>query len=407
MTDFAMHRRAQDAILHGYLTNSKRPETFVKGAMPTHVKRGQGCWLWDLENRRYLDFICGLGTNLLGYAQTQVNGAIQEQMALGATHSLATPLEVEVAEQLKACFPFTGAWRFLKSGSDACSAAVKIARAATGRLRVASVGYHGHDDPFVSLTPPALGVPKKDGLEIELFDERTMNVGSDLAAVIVEPVVTDASDERRRWLQRLREECTRQGVLLIFDEVITGFRWPKFGVSTAWGITPDIICLGKAIANGMPLAAVGVTPQVKLKTPPETFISSTYAGETLSLASAKKTLELLLSKKFDIDWLWKRGQEFLDWFNSLYPEKIWIAGYPTRGAFTGDPLVKALFMQEASKAGMLFGPSPFLSFPAAEELPNVKGAIRAIVDKIARGEVQLEGEMPAAPFAAKVREGAK
>lgn len=325
-------------------------------------------------------------------------------MAHGASHSLATPLEVEVAELLKGCFPFADVWRFVKSGSDACSAAVKIARAATGRKRVASVGYHGHDDTFVSLTPPALGAPASSGLEVELFDERSMNVGSDLAAVIIEPVITDWSDDRRKWLHRLREECTRQGVLLISDEVITGFRWPKLGVSNAWGVTPDIICLGKALANGMPLAAVGVTSKVKLKTPPEVFISSTYAGETLSLAAARKTLELLMSKKFDVDLLWKKGQAFLDWFNALYPEKIGIAGYPTRGAFTGDPLTIALFQQEACLAGMLFGPSWFLSFPAAEEIENCKGAIRAIIDRIARGEVELKGEMPKKPFAAKARE---
>lgn len=398
-----MHRRAQDAILHGYLTNSKRPETFVKGIYPTHVKRGQGPWLWDTNNRKYLDFICGLGTNLLGYAQTQVNQAIADQMALGASHSLATPLEIEVAELLKGCFPYTSHWRFLKSGSDACSAAVKIARAATGRLRVGSSGYHGHDDSFVSLTPPALGVPPAAGLELEAFDERTMNIGSDMAAVIIEPVITDWTDERRQWLHRLRAECTKQGVLLIFDEVITGFRFPKHGVSNFWGVTPDIVCLGKALANGMPLAAVGVTAQVAQKTPPEVFISSTYAGETLSLAAAKKTLELLMSKKFDIDHLWKQGAAFLEWFNGLYPEKIQITGYPTRGAFTGDPLTIALFQQEACLAGLLFGPSWFLSFPAAEEAKLAQGAIRAIIDRIARGEVQLKGELPKKPFAAKVR----
>lgn len=398
-----MHRRAQDAILHGYLTNSKRPEALVKGIMPTHVKRGQGCWLWGDDGKKYLDFITALGTNLLGYAQPQVNGAMVEQMSYGASHSLATTLEVEVAELLKSIFPFVGVWRFLKSGSDACSAAVKIARAATGRMRVASVGYHGHDDAFVSLTPPALGVPK-GGLEIEPFDERAMNVGSDLAAVIIEPVITDASDERIRWLRRLRDECTRQGVLLIFDEVITGFRYPRFSVAAATGISPDIICIGKAMANGMPLAAVGVTHNVRLKTPAETFISSTYAGETLSLAACKKTIELLTSPKFDINWLWKQGQAFMDEFNSVCPDLVRIEGYPTRGVFKGDPLAIALFMQESCRGLMLFGPSWWFNFAIAEEWQNAIGAIKTILSRVARGEVNLAGEMPRVAFAQKARE---
>lgn len=401
---FTLHRRAQECIAQNALTNSKRPECFVKGVYPTHLKRGQGCWVWDHQGKRYLDFITGLGTSLLGYAHTQVNAAMVEQMAYGASLSLSTHVELEAAELLKGMFPFVDTVKFLKTGSEACAAAIRIARGKTGRHRIASAHYHGWSDPFVSLTPPAVGVPPSQGLEIEAFDERTMNVGSGLAAVIIEPVVTDHSDERRRWLQRLREECSRQGVLLIFDEVITGFRTPRFSFSSYWGITPDLIVLGKAIANGMPLAAVG--GKYAVMNGSEYFVSSTYAGETISLAAAKKTMELLVSKKCDIDLLWKKGQAFLDWFNALYPEKIQINGYPTRGTFVGDPLTKALFWQESVRAGMLFGSSWFLSFPASEELENIKGSIRAIMDKIIRGEVRLEGEMPSSPFAQKVRAGA-
>ena len=224
------------------------------------------------------------------------------------------------------------------------------------------------------------------------------------AAVIVEPIDLDASPERIAWLRNLREECDKHGALLIFDEVITGLRFPKYSVSSHFGITPDLIVLGKALGNGMPIAAVG--GKYAVMNSAEYFVSSTYAGETVSLAAAKKTMELLLSKKADIDLLWKKGQAFLDFFNSLYPEKIRISGYPTRARFTGDELTKALFFQEACLAGMLFGPSWFLSFPAAEELPNVQGSIRAIMGKIARGEVELKGEMPKSPFAQKVRTGA-
>jgi glutamate-1-semialdehyde aminotransferase len=130
-----MHRRAQRCIAQAALTNSKRPETFVKGIYPTHVKRGQGCWLWDHKGNRYLDFVCGLGTNILGYAHTQVNQAISEQMAFGASLSLSTHVELEAAEKLKEMFPFVDAVKWLKTGNEATLAALRIARAYKQKLR--------------------------------------------------------------------------------------------------------------------------------------------------------------------------------------------------------------------------------------------------------------------------------
>ncbi len=401
MTDFAFHRRAQDCIAQGYLTNSKRPESLVKGVFPTHVARGQGCYLWDFSGNKYLDFICGLGTNLLGYSHGRVNAAMIDQMGHGATHSFATHVELEAAEKLKEMFPFVDAVKWLKTGSEACSAAIKIARAKTGRDWVISEGYHGWHDDFVSLTEPAIGVAPRlqEGRKISKLDITEIDAG--VAAVIVEPVITDYSPERVAWLQNLREMCTKHGVMLIFDEVITGFRFPKYSVAGWTGIIPDLICLGKAIANGMPLAAVA--GKYDVMNGAEYFISSSYAGETLSLAAAKMTMTLLQTK-YDLEWLWGHGKRFLDQFNAMWPEKLWIEGYPSRGAFKGDPLVKTLFWQEACRAGIIFGPSFFLNFPLCEEYPNIMGALKAIVERIRLGEVKLLGEMPQSPFAQRVRE---
>lgn len=369
------------------------------------MKKGWGCWLWDHDGKKYLDFVTGLGTNIIGYANAQVNAAVAEQLNYGACLSLSTHHELEAAEMLKSLFPFVDAVKFLKTGSEACSAAIRIARAATGRDLVLSEGYHGWHDDFVSLTPPAEGVPDMDGMRGQCAISKLSDTDHldwrNVAAVIIEPVVTDHSPERRRWLQELRETCTKAGALLIFDEVITGFRWPKFSVSNYWGITPDLIVLGKAIANGLPLAAVG--GKYAVMNGAEYFVSSSYAGETLSLVAAKKTMELLQSR-FDLGALWKQGQDFIDQFNSVCPNKVRIEGYPTRGVLAGDQLAKALFMQEACIAGMLFGPSFFFNFPIAEEAKTAMGAIKAILGRIDRGEVKLKGEMPSSPFAQKVRE---
>jgi glutamate-1-semialdehyde 2,1-aminomutase len=401
MDKFHWYRRAQDSIAQTALTNSKRPETFVKGVFPTHIERGQGAYLWDHSGKKYLDFVCGLGANILGYGNDVVNQAISSQLRHGASHSLPTHHEVEFAEGLKALFPFCDAFKFLKTGTEACMAAVKIARAKTGRKWIVSEGYHGWSDDFVSMTEPALGVePKYDNRPIlKLSDANPIN-WDETAAVIIEPVITDWSPERQKWLRNLREQCTKHGVMLIFDEIITGFRFPRFSVSSYFNVIPDIIVLGKAIANGMPLAAVGGKYDVMNGT--DYFVSSTYAGETLSLVAGKATITAL-QNKYDLDWLWKQGQAFLDVFNSLWPEKITIQGYPTRGAFKGDELVKALFWQEACLAGILFGPSFFFNFALASEWKDAMVAIKAIIEKIKRGGVQLLGEMPKSPIAQKVR----
>lgn len=398
---FAAHRRAQNCIAQGYLTNSKRPESLVKGVYPTHVTRGLGAFLWDTAGKRYLDFICGLGTSLLGYANERVNGAVAEQMRRGATHSLASTTELEAAEKLKELFPFVDAVKFLKSGSEACSAATRIARAATGRHLVLSEGYHGWHDQFTCLVPPAIGVPPSLAASIERFTGPEQ-IDRNVAAVIVEPVITDWSRGRIEQLKALREACDKVGALLIFDEVITGFRFPKFSVASYFGVTPDLICLGKAIANGLPLAAVG--GKYAVMNCDEYFVSSSYAGETLSLAAAVTTMTLLQTKVFDLETLWQKGDGFLKRFNAMAEGLLRIDGYPTRGAFAGEPMAKGLFWQEACKAGLLFGPSWFLSFPAADELPNVMGTLEAILGRIRRGEVRLEGELPRSPFAQRVRE---
>ena len=158
-TNGALLRRAEQAIAHGALTNSKRPQGFVNGVYPTHLAKGQGAHVYDMNGNKYVDFICGLGSNLLGYANEEITEAITKQARLGVTLSLGTELEVKVAEQVKVLFPFIERMRFLKTGSEATTAALIIARSYAGRSEVLSDGYHGFHPEFVSLTEPADGVP--------------------------------------------------------------------------------------------------------------------------------------------------------------------------------------------------------------------------------------------------------
>ncbi len=397
--------KANRLIAQGALTNSKRPETFVKGVYPTHLKKGKGCYVWDYDDKRYIDFITGLGSNIIGYAHEDVNKAMAERMELGSTLSLSTEEELILAEKIRILFPFVDCMKFLKTGTEACSAAVKIARAYKGRKTILSEGYHGWADGFVSLTPPGIGI--KDVFNFEKLDTGKCGYESpadfelfDVAAVIVEPILTELSEDRILFLKSLQNSCNAAGALLIFDEVITGFRFPKFSVSNYLGIEPDLIILGKAIANGMPLSLVAGKKEIM--NCDEYFVSSTFAGETLSLVAASKTIDLLRSK-YSLDDLWDQGEDWKNEFNSIWPDKIRIEGYGTRGRFDGDPLTKALFFQEAVHAGMLFGPSWFFNFPLAEKSKITLDTVGDILCRIKSGNVRLKGEMPRSPFAERMR----
>jgi len=154
--------RAENAIGQGTTTNSKHWNSHVKGVYPTHIEGSTGCYLIDTNKKRYIDFICGLGTNILGYGHPLVEAEVEKYRYQGKSPSLPHILEVEVAEKLKQCFPWVQRWKFLKTGSEACSAAVRMARAYKGKDLILSEGYHGWHDGFVSLTPPAKGIPKHD-----------------------------------------------------------------------------------------------------------------------------------------------------------------------------------------------------------------------------------------------------
>lgn len=395
--DVDLMQRAQASIAQGALTNSKRPESFVKGVYPTHVKMGQGAYLWDSKNKKYIDFICGLGANLLGYGVQSIYYKAGKQMMYGPSLSFSTPDEVECAEKVKELFPFIDCMKFLKTGTEACLAALKIARAATGRTLVLSEGYHGWGDEFVSLTPPAAGVPQNQTIKPL---KHIMDITTEVAAVIVEPVITEFTPERVDYLKNLREWTRAMGAVLIFDEIITGFRFPKFSVAAYTGVKPDLILLGKAIANGLPLSVVGGS--YALMNGSNYFVSSTFAGETCSLVAATETMTLLQTKH-NVEKLWEAGQAWIDRFNQIWPEGIRLKAYPTRGVFEADPLTKALFMQETCRAGLLFGPSWFFNFAHAALDLDYFSTIEEIICRIKKGQVTLMGEMPRSPFAAKVR----
>lgn len=389
-------QRAKVSIAHGALTNSKRPESFVSGVYPTHLLRGAGCYVWDHFGKSYIDFICALGTNLLGYGNESVRYAVDKQMSRGALLSLSSTLEVEFAERVKNYFPFIDRIRVLKTGTEGCMAAIRMARAATGRDLVLSEGYHGWSDTFTILTPPANGCPQGLRYDIDqLSDEKIKRA----ACVIVEPVITDWSDARIQWLRELREKCTREGAVLIFDETITALRWPKMSVAKWSGIYPDLIVFGKALANGLPISVVGGKREVMEA---DYFVSGSFCGDMLAMGAAMEVLPMVNES---IQNIWEDAAMFQEKFNAAGKGAVWIEGYPTRGVIRGtSEVTRALFMQEACKAGLLFGPSFFWCQPHQSEVATVIDLVEKVISKINSGQAKLEGAMPQQPYAQRVRE---
>ncbi len=396
--------RAERCIGQGTTTNSKHWNSHVKGIYPTHIKSSNGCWLIDTEDQKYLDFICGLGTNLLGYGHPLVEKEVEKYRHQGKSPSFPHILEVEVAEQLKQIFPWVERWKFLKTGSEACAAAVRMARAHTGKNYIISEGYHGWHDLFTSLTSPAKGVV--DNHFAKKMDDFTLTC-NEVAGVITEPIQTDESKKRIKNITELNDFCSAQlinknKIVNIHDEVITGFRYKSYSVSKYYDIRPDLIIIGKAMANGYPLAAVGGSAEIL---DGDYFVSSTYAGEVCSLAACKAVLDILRTKpEFHIDRLWEAGKKFLNAFNEASaPLGFKIEGYATRGIFKGNDLNIALFMQEACLSGILFGKSWFISMAHLSVLDQAIESVKDILGKMERKLPKLKGEMPKSPFSMKVR----
>jgi glutamate-1-semialdehyde aminotransferase len=385
---------AENVIAQGSLTNSKRPQSFIDGVYPTHVVKGFGTTLWDTEGKKYQDFICGLGTNILGYGNSELCYVVEKAFRHGATLSLSSIDEIKLGQKIREIVPFVERIKILKTGSEGCTAAARIARAYNGKSLLLREGYSGWHDEMISLQPPALGVvgkfetKKLDGLNVE-----------GASAVLMEPFITDISKERIEYLNRLRDECTKHKVVLIFDETITGLRFPKFTASQWSGVQPDMIIFGKALGGGMPISVVG--GKAEIMNCGEYFVSSSFAGERVSISSALRCLELLQTK-YMIEDLWESGKYFQQLFNAM-ELGCKIDGYPTRGVLKGEDLPKALFMQESCKAGLLFGASWFYAFPHMEQRDEIMATLKQIELKLKIGKVRLEGKLPQSPFAQKMR----
>jgi len=374
-----LYARATGLVPAYTQTLAKGPGQYVRGVAPAYLQRGKGSHVWDVDGNEFIDFNMAIGPLALGYAYEPVDRAIREQLADGITFSMMHPLEVEVAELIRDVIPNAKMVRYGKSGADVTSAAVRLARAFTGRSRVLCCGYHGWHDWYISVTDRHRGIPQ--AVQDLTFTFSYNDLGSlldamddDTACVILEPMTFE--EPKDDFLQRVQAACARNGSLLVFDEMWTGFRLALGGAQERFGVHADLMCYSKAIANGMPLAVLAGRADVMQLCEKDGFFFTTFGGEALSLAAAKATVRELREQRVP-EYLDRQGQRLKNGYNNLAREldmpytRCLGAGCRSLVTFDargGQPLeMKSLVQQELFKRGMLWGGFHNMSFSHTDD----------------------------------------
>lgn len=400
-------------------TLSKGVDQFVRGVTPAFLASGSGCHVTDVDGNVFIDYPMSLGPIILGHAYPRTMKAVTDQLALGTTFTLPHSLEVEVAERIVDVVPCAEMVRFGKNGSDATTAAIRLSRAVTGRDVVLDCGYHGWHDWHVVHTPRNAGIPSAVGDFVDTFAfndiaslrQALARHDGRVACVILEVGVDDPAPG---FLEAVKEETHRAGAVLVFDEIVTGFRFAVGGAQERFGVTPDLACLGKAMANGLPLSAV-VGRRDLMESFDRVFFSGTFGGEALSLAAARATIDEIAEGGV-IEHIWRQGERLRAGLSALIESNgldIELLGQPPRSALTfrrdGEdaPELRGLFLQETVRRGVLFG-GPILTTYSHEDediertldiCSESLGILRAALESDSV-EARLDGPPPGAVFRA-------
>jgi glutamate-1-semialdehyde aminotransferase len=375
--------RARRVIPAVTQTLSKNPTQWIEGVAPAYVVRASGAHVWDVDGNRYVDFPMALGPVLLGHADPGVNEAIARQLRDGISFTLPHPIEVEVAERVVAIVPGAERVRFGKTGSDVTSAAIRLARAVTGRDKVLTCGYHGWHDWYIGSTSRSAGVPDAvralvgtfDFNDLDSLDAALAARRDAVAAVILEPC--GAEEPAAGFLEGVVARAHAAGAVVVFDEIITGFRLAAGGAQERYEVLADLVTFGKALGNGMPISALAGRAELMDRLE-DVFFSGTHGGETLSLAAARAVLDRLDAGLFDA--LYAKGEHMREGIGRAIEDagmSEWVAvsGAAPRtvvtirepdGSGPGLP-AKTLVQQELLKRGVLFNGSNFICLAHSDQ----------------------------------------
>jgi glutamate-1-semialdehyde 2,1-aminomutase len=410
----SLRERAHRAIPAGCHTYSKGDDQFPSNA-PDFIARGKGCVVWDAEDREFIDWGMGLRTVILGHAYPRVLEAVIDQVQRGSNFTRPSFLECELAELLIELIPCAEMVKFAKNGSDVTTAAVRLARAATGRDLVAFPAEHpfySFDDWFIGTTVVDSGVPDAvkalsrtfpygDLAALEGLLDRE---GDRLAAVIMETATGEEPPEG--YLQGVRDLTRKHGMLLIFDEMITGFRWHLQGAQCFYGVTPDMATFGKAIGNGFSVSAlVGRRDVLELgglehDRPRVFLLSATHGGETHSLAAARATISELRDRD-GVDRVWEVGHALQQGLrreaaSAGLSDVVVCGGYPCSPtlSFQHEDAsmvagLRTLFLQETVRRGVLM---PYIAPSLSHEDTHIDQSVDAAASAFGLLRRVLDGD---------------
>jgi glutamate-1-semialdehyde aminotransferase len=360
-------KRSQGLIPSYTQTLAKGPTQYVNGVAPKFLVSGEGAHVWDADGNELIDFNMAIGPVSLGYKYPRIDNAIRRALEDGISFSLVHPLEVQLSELIREVVPNAECVRISKTGADVTSAAIRVARACTGKDKILCCGYHGWHDWYIGTTPRGFGVPQAIKDLVHTFnyndiDSVADSIDGDTACVILEPMVFE--EPKNNFLQRLRALCNERRVLLIFDEMWTGFRFALGGAQEYFGVTADLACYSKAVANGMPISILAGKAEFMNILNDKVFFYTTFGGETLSIAAAIATIREMREKDVissiaSKGALIKKGLSALIEKNGL-ENTVSCTGHPARtivnfAAGTSDPLLcKSYIQQELIRSGILW-----------------------------------------------------
>ncbi|MBU1238158.1 aminotransferase class III-fold pyridoxal phosphate-dependent enzyme [Myxococcota bacterium] len=332
-------------LIPGAILGIRRPYNFVPGEYPIFIDRGAGGRIWDVDGNEYIDLLCSYGPIILGHREKEIDDAVAAQTAKGFCFNLAQPLQNELAKAVRRLIPSAESSIFVKTGSDATTAAVRIARGYTDRKVILRCGYHGWHEWCVEVKG---GIPEK--LYEDVYPFKYNDVDSlaalvekhrdDLAGIIVTPVghplAYPVVEPEPGFLEACRDLAHGAGAVVIFDEIRTGFRVSLGGAQARYGVTPDLSVFGKAMGNGYPISAVVGKKEVMAVVEGKVFISSTFFPNSLEMVAALKTIEIL-ERENALDVLWERGTKLLADLGHVTQK----AGFPVE--ITGIPVMPYVF----------------------------------------------------------------
>ncbi|HIJ25856.1 MAG TPA: aminotransferase class III-fold pyridoxal phosphate-dependent enzyme [Gammaproteobacteria bacterium] len=376
-------KRAKEVIPGGNMLLSKRPEMFLPEQWPAYFSQAKGCKVWDLDGNQFIDMsIMGIGTNTLGYGHPEVDDAVRKVVDQGNMSTFNCPEEVALAEKLIELHPWADMVRFARTGGEANAIAVRIARAASGKDKVAICGYHGWHDWYLSANLgddqkldghllPGLdpkGVPRELQGTVLPFNYNRIDELEALIAEhevgVIKMEVSRNEGPQNQFLEKVRALASQHNIVLIFDECTSGFRETFGGLHKKFGVEPDMAVFGKALGNGYAISAV-IGRRPVMENAQSTFISSTFWTERIGPAAALKVLEVMEREK---SWevITATGLKIRDRWQVLAQQHelaMTVSGLPAVQSYafqSGDNLkYKTLVTQEMLKKGFLSTPLLF------------------------------------------------